>query len=60
MKLHARNLNPGVTVDGTATRPVLLRVAGLVLAVTPGEALALADQLHDAAEEIDSAERTSR
>ncbi|MGW4581946.1 hypothetical protein ACWELP_24955 [Rhodococcus aetherivorans] len=53
MKLHARNLNPVVTVDGTAARPVLLRVAGLVLAMSAREARALADELHDAAEGLD-------
>ncbi|WML63203.1 hypothetical protein [Rhodococcus sp. AH-ZY2] len=51
MKLHARNVSPRITVDLGARRPVLLRIAGLFLAMSPEEALTLADQLHDAAME---------
>lgn len=53
MKLHARNLKPHVSVHREATRPILLRLAGLHLALTPTESRALADQLHDAADRSD-------
>ncbi|MBD8057228.1 hypothetical protein ICV35_26690 [Rhodococcus ruber] len=50
MKLRARNIRPEVLTDPTAARPVLIRLCGLWLALTPTEAYALADQLHDAAD----------
>lgn len=50
MRLHARNLDPRVHTDRDAHRPVVLRFAGLRLTMTPTEARALADQLHDAAD----------
>jgi len=53
VRLHARNLTPVVTSDPDATRPVLLCLAGLRVAMTPAEALALANAL------VDAAERTS-
>ncbi|WP_343466578.1 hypothetical protein AAI421_21330 [Rhodococcus aetherivorans] len=60
MKLTARSARAVVEPEPGATRPVLLRFAGLHFAMTATEARTLADQLHDAAEETDSAERTSR
>ncbi|WP_164873414.1 hypothetical protein [Rhodococcus xishaensis] len=51
MKLRARDITPLVIVDHQATRPVLIRLCGLWLALSTTEAHTLADQLHDAAEE---------
>ena len=54
MKLTTDACDPHVTTDTRShRRPVLLRFAGLVLAMTPTEAHTLADRLHDAAEETD-------
>ena len=54
MKLTTDTCTASVNADPTAhRRPVLLRFAGLVLAMTPTEARTLADQLHDTAEETD-------
>lgn len=53
MKLHGRSLTPHITVDHEARRPVLLRLGGLVLAMSTTEAQQIADQLHDAVEEAD-------
>ncbi|WP_395704745.1 hypothetical protein [Rhodococcus ruber] len=53
MKLRARNIRPEVLTDLDATRPVLLRLCGLWLALTPIEAHTLADQLHDAADTLE-------
>lgn len=50
MRLHARNLDPHVHIDRGAHRTVVLRFAGLRIAMTPTEARALADQLHDTAD----------
>lgn len=50
MKLHARNLDPHVYSDRDAHRTVVLRFAGLRFTMTPDEARALADQLHDTAD----------
>ncbi|MFX1757246.1 hypothetical protein [Rhodococcus sp. As11] len=50
MRLHARNMTPDVFLDKHAHRTVVLRFAGLRITMTPTEAHALADQLHDAAE----------
>lgn len=50
MKLHARNLDPHVYIDRDAHRTVVLRFAGLRIAMTATEARALADQLHDTAD----------
>ena len=58
MKLTTDACDPRVTTDPQShRRPVLLRFAGLVLAMTPTEARTLADQLHDHA---DTAEDTDR
>ena len=54
MRLHARNLAPRVHTDRVAHRPVVLRLAGLRIAMTPTEALTLADALHDAAEQTET------
>lgn len=50
MKLRGRDIRPQVLTDPHATRPVLIRLCGLWLALTPDEARTLADELHDAAE----------
>ena len=52
MKLRARNIRPEVLTDPTASRPVLIRLCGLWLALTATEARALADELHDAADTL--------
>lgn len=54
MKLHARNLDPHVYIDRDAHRTVVLRFAGLRIAMTATEARALADQLHDATEQTEA------
>ncbi|MDV6293306.1 hypothetical protein [Rhodococcus aetherivorans] len=54
MKLTTDACDPRITTDTRSPRrPILLRFAGLVLAMTPTEARTLADRLHDAAEETD-------
>lgn len=55
MKLRARNIRPEVLTDQDATRPVLIRLCGLWLALTAAEARILADELHDAADTLDEA-----
>lgn len=52
MRLHARNLDPNVYVDRHANRSIILRLGTLRFTMTTTEAIALADTLHDAAEEI--------
>ncbi|MGW5339585.1 hypothetical protein ACWEQD_14350 [Rhodococcus pyridinivorans] len=42
--------------DLPCRRPVLLRFGTLTLAMTPGEARELADQLHDQAEQLEVTE----
>lgn len=50
MRLTTDACTAVVALDVHARRPILLRFAGLVLAMTPTEARALADQLHDRAD----------
>lgn len=50
MRLHARNMTPDVFLHQPARRTVVLRFAGLRITMTPTEARALADQLHDTAD----------
>ena len=50
MRLHSRNLQPEVTVDHDANRPIMLRLSGLRFVMSGTEARQLADQLVDAAE----------
>ncbi|MCF8781247.1 hypothetical protein [Rhodococcus ruber] len=57
MRLTTDTCTTIVAVDTRARRPILLRFAGLVLAMTPTEARTLADQLHDRA---DTAEETDQ
>ncbi|WFS11856.1 hypothetical protein [Rhodococcus aetherivorans] len=57
MRLTTDTCTTVVAVDNQARRPILLRFAGLVLAMTPTEARTLADQLHDRA---DTAEETDK
>lgn len=51
MKLHARNVTPDVFLDQQARRGIVLRFAGLRITMTATEARALADQLHDTADQ---------
>lgn len=57
MKLTARSARAVVEPEPGATRPVLLRFAGLHFAMTLTEARTLADQLHDAADAAEESER---
>lgn len=50
MKARIPDATPSVDVRRTDTRPVVIVVAGLELAMTTKEALQLADRLVDAAE----------
>lgn len=53
MKLRGRNIKLHVMTDPASAHPVLLCLCGLHFALRPDQARALADQLHDAAEDID-------
>ena len=57
MRLSARDLTVTITTMPEAARPVRLRAAGLVFALTEPEALELANQLADAVDEIHVHER---
>lgn len=52
MKIHADNPTTRVIVDAAAKRPILVHLAGLTFAMYDVEARALADQLHDAADDV--------
>ncbi|WP_175428052.1 hypothetical protein [Rhodococcus pyridinivorans] len=50
MRLQPDTIQPRVTRNRKARRPILLTIAGHGYALSASEAHALADQLHDAAE----------